>query len=222
MIMPLKKDVRHRMEQAVEIMKRDFAGLRTGRAHAGLLEPIQVEAYGQMVPIAQIGTVGTPEPRLLTVNVWDKTIKSAEKAIRESGLGLNPMADAGDPHSVPPLTEQRRQELTKVAAKYAETTRISIRNVRRDGNDGLKKMEKDGLISQDELHSYTSDIQKITDEMIKSLDGLLEHKQKRLCRSRVFGVSCVLKDRFCVARSDCHGWERPLGAETRVAAGRRA
>ena len=114
-------------------------------------------------------------------------LKSTEKAIRESGLGLNPMADGQVIRiPVPPLTEQRRQELTKVAAKYAETTRISIRNVRRDGNDGLKKMEKDGLISQDELHSYASDIQKITDEMIKSLDGLLEHKQKRLCRSRVF------------------------------------
>ena len=178
----LKKDVRHRMEQAVEVMKRDFAGLCTGRAHVGLLEPIQVEAYGQMVPIAQVGTVGVPEPRLLTVNIWDKTmLKSAEKAIRDSGLGLNPMADGQIIRiPIPPLTEQRRQELTKIAAKYAETTRIAIRNVRRDGNDGLKKMEKEGLISQDELHTCASDIQKITDDMIRSLDGLLEHKQKEI------------------------------------------
>lgn len=178
----LKRDVRHRMDQAVEVMKKEFSGLRTGRAHTSLLDPVQVEAYGQMMPLSQVGTVGSPEPRMLTVSVWDKgMLKAAEKAIRDSGLGLNPMADGQTIRiPIPPLTEERRQELTKVAAKYAEATRIAVRNVRRDGNDSLKKMEKDGLISQDELHSYTSEIQKMTDETIRSLDDILEHKQKEI------------------------------------------
>ncbi|NKD54168.1 ribosome recycling factor [Haematospirillum sp. 15-248] len=178
----LKKDIRHRMEQAVEVMRKEFAGLRTGRAHISLLDPVQVEAYGQSMPLNQVGTVGSPEPRMLTVSVWDKgMVKAAEKAIRDAGLGLNPMADGQTIRiPVPPLTEERRQELTKVAAKYAETTRIAVRNVRRDGNDNLKKMEKDGLISQDELHTYTAEIQKMTDDTIKSLDEVLDHKQKEI------------------------------------------
>lgn len=178
----LKKDVKHRMEQAVEVLKKEFAGLRTGRAHASLLDPVVVEAYGQAMPLNQVGTVGVPEPRLLTVQVWDKgMVKAVEKAIRDAGLGLNPQADGTLVRvPVPPLTEERRQELTKVAAKYAEAARVAIRNVRRDGNDQLKKMEKDNIVSQDEHRQYGGEIQQLTDDTIKHVDELLEHKQKEI------------------------------------------
>lgn len=178
----VKKDVKHRMDQTVEVLKKEFSGLRTGRAHISLLDPVMVEAYGQAMPIAQVGTVGVPEPRMLTVSVWDKgMVKAVEKAIRDSGLGLNPMADGQTVRvPIPPLTEERRQDLTKVASKYAEAARVAVRNVRRDGNDTLKKMEKDGKISQDEHHQYSAEIQKLTDETIKHLDETLEHKQKEI------------------------------------------
>lgn len=178
----VKKDVKHRMDQTVEVLKKEFAGLRTGRAHVSLLDPVMVEAYGQSMPLQQVGTVGSPEPRMLTVSVWDKgMVKAVEKAIRDAGLGLNPMADGQSIRvPIPPLTEERRQDLTKVASKYAEAARVAVRNVRRDGNDALKKMEKDGKISQDELHQYSAEIQKLTDDTIKHLDETLEHKQKEI------------------------------------------
>lgn len=178
----VKKDVKHRMDQTIEVLKKEFAGLRTGRAHVSLLDPVMVEAYGQAMPLQQVGTVGSPEPRMLTVSVWDKgMVKATEKAIRDAGLGLNPMADGQTIRvPIPPLTEERRQDLTKVASKYAEAARVAVRNVRRDGNDALKKMEKDGKISQDELHQYSAEIQKLTDDTIKHLDETLEHKQKEI------------------------------------------
>lgn len=178
----VKKDVKHRMDQTIEVLKKEFAGLRTGRAHISLLDPVMVEAYGQSMPLQQVGTVGSPEPRMLTVSVWDKgMVKAVEKAIRDAGLGLNPMADGQSIRvPIPPLTEERRQDLTKVASKYAEAARVAVRNVRRDGNDALKKMEKDGKISQDELHQYSAEIQKLTDDTIKHLDETLEHKQKEI------------------------------------------
>ncbi|WP_221443423.1 ribosome recycling factor [Novispirillum itersonii] len=170
------------MDQTIEVLKKEFAGLRTGRAHISLLDPVMVEAYGQAMPLQQVGTVGSPEPRMLTVSVWDKgMVKATEKAIRDAGLGLNPMADGQTIRvPIPPLTEERRQDLTKVASKYAEAARVAVRNVRRDGNDALKKMEKDGKISQDELHQYSAEIQKLTDDTIKHLDDTLEHKQKEI------------------------------------------
>lgn len=178
----LKKDIKHRMDQAVEVLKKEFAGLRTGRAHMSLLDPIQVEAYGQSMPLNQVGNVGVPEPRLLTVQVWDKgMVKAVEKAIRDGGLGLNPQADGQTIRvPIPPLTEERRAELSKVAAKYAETARVAVRNVRRDGNDQLKKLEKEGGISQDEVRAHTNEIQQITDETIKRIDETLEHKEKEI------------------------------------------
>lgn len=141
----LIKELKRRMEGALDALKREFGGLRTGRAATSLLEPLMVEAYGSMVPLNQVGTVGVPEPRMLTVQVWDRKMVSAvEKAIRESGLGLNPSNDGNLVRvPIPPLSEERRQELAKVAARYAEQARVAVRNVRRDGMDQLKRMEKD-------------------------------------------------------------------------------
>lgn len=175
----LRKDVKRRMESAIEVLKKEFAGLRTGRASASLLEPIVVEAYGSTMPITQVGTIGVPEPRMLTVQVWDKSMaKAVEKAIRDGGLGLNPQAEGQLIRvPIPALNEERRNELVKVAHKYTEHARISIRNVRRDGMDTLKKMEKDGKISQDELRGYEKDVQSITDESIHHVDDMLKHKE---------------------------------------------
>lgn len=178
----LKSDVKHRMEQTVEVLKKEFAGLRTGRAHASLLDPVQVEAYGQSMPLSQVGTVGVPEPRMLTVTVWDKSmVKAVEKSIRDSGLGLNPSPDGQTIRvPIPPLNEERRQELTKIASKYSEAARVAVRNVRRDGNDTLKKMEKDGVITQDEHRQHQTDIQTLTDQTIKRIDDALQHKEQEI------------------------------------------
>jgi ribosome recycling factor len=178
----LKKDLKRRMDSAVEVLKKEFAGLRTGRASPHLLDPVMVEAYGSMVPLNQVANVSVPEPRLITVQVWDKgTVKSVEKAIRDAGLGLNPAADGQNVRvPIPPLNEERRKELQKVAAKYAEQARVSVRNVRRDGMDALKKMEKDGQISQDEHRHHEKDVQAFTDETIKHLDEALAHKEKEI------------------------------------------
>ncbi len=178
----LKKDVRRRMESAVEVLKKEFAGLRTGRAATSLLEPITVEAYGAVMPLSQVGNIGVPEPRMLTVQVWDKSVvKQVEKAIRDSGLGLNPQTEGQVIRvPIPALTEERRQELTKVAGRYAEQARVSVRNVRRDGMDQLKRMEKDNLVSQDEHRQYSAELQSLTDEMIKRIDETLEHKDKEI------------------------------------------
>lgn len=178
----LKKDVAHRMDNTVEVLKKEFTGLRTGRAHASLLEPVVVEAYGQTMPLTQCATVGVPEPRMLTVQVWDKSqVKAVEKAIRDSGLGLNPQSDGQMIRvPIPPLNEERRKELQKVAGKYAEQARVAVRNVRRDGMDSLKKLEKDGHISEDEIKKYEKEIQGLTDETIKKIDETLANKEKEI------------------------------------------
>jgi ribosome recycling factor len=176
------KDLRRRMDGALDVLRKEFAGLRTGRASASLLDPVVVEAYGNPMPLAQIGTVSVPEPRMIIVQVWDRgNVKATEKAIREAGLGLNPQTDGQTIRvPIPDLNEERRRELTKVAAKYAEQARISVRNVRRDGMDLLKKQEKDHKISQDQHRKLDKDIQALTDETIKRVDGLLAQKDKEI------------------------------------------
>lgn len=175
-----KDDINKRMDGAVKALANEFAGLRTGRAHVSLLEPIVVDAYGSNMHINQVGNVSVPEPRLLTVQVWDKgLVKAVEKAIRESSLGLNPAVDGQLIRvPVPQLSEERRKELTKVAAKYAESARIAVRNVRRDGMDHLKKEEKDGKISQDDHKVQADAIQKLTDQHIAKIDEMLTAKEK--------------------------------------------
>jgi len=173
-------DIGRRMDGAVEALKKEFAGLRTGRASVNLLDPVQVEAYGQKMPINQVGTVGVPEPRMLTVQVWDKgMVKAVEKAIRESDLGLNPMNDGQLIRiPLPELSQERRGELAKIAAKYAEGARVAVRNVRRDGMDAIKKSEKDGDISEDDRRLYESEVQDLTDKHIALVDDALAAKEK--------------------------------------------
>jgi ribosome recycling factor len=177
-----KNDSQRRMEGALEVLSREFSGLRTGRASISLLEPITVDAYGQQMPVAQVGTIGVPEPRMLTVQVWDKgLVSSVEKAIRESDLGLNPASDGQLVRiPIPPLNEERRVEITKIAGKYAEETRIALRNVRRHAMDEFKKAEKGGHISKDEQHDYDGEIQKITDEFVKKVDEALLKKEQEI------------------------------------------
>jgi len=178
----LKKDIGRRMDGAVDMLKTEFAGLRTGRASTGLLENVNVDAYGSSMPMVQVGTVGVPEPRLLTVQVWDKSlVKAVEKAILESGLGLNPSADGQLVRvPIPALTEERRQDLVKVAHKYAEEARVAVRNVRRHAMDDLKKAEKDGEISQDFQRDWSDEVQSLTDEFVTKIDETLEHKEQEI------------------------------------------
>jgi ribosome recycling factor len=178
----LKADLRRRMDSAVEVLKKEFSGLRTGRAASSLLEPVVVEAYGQSMPITQCGTIGVPEARMLTVQVWDKgLVKAVEKAIRDANLGLNPQSDGQLVRvPIPALNEERRKELQKVAGKYAEQARVSVRNVRRDGMDSLKKLEKDGHISEDEIKKHEKEVQVMTDEEIKKIDEAVSHKEKEI------------------------------------------
>lgn len=178
----LIKDLRRRMDGALDVLRKEFAGLRTGRASVNLLEPVTVDAYGSSMALNQVATVGVPEPRLITVQVWDRgLVKSVDKAIREAGLGLNPQTEGQVIRvPIPDLTEDRRRELTRVAAKYAEQARVSIRNVRRDGLDPLKKKEKDGEISQDEHRKLQHDIQALTDDYIKKIDEILAQKDKEI------------------------------------------
>ncbi|MBT5570119.1 MAG: ribosome recycling factor [Alphaproteobacteria bacterium] len=177
-----ESDLKRRMDGALEALKRDFAGLRTGRASTSLLENIQVDAYGSAMPLNQVASVSVPEPRLLTVQVWDNgNIKATEKAIMDAELGLNPQTEGNLIRvPIPELSEERREEMTKVAAKYAEQGRIAVRNVRRDGMDTLKKMEKDNEISQDEQRDRGEDIQKMTDAHVKIVDELLEAKEQEI------------------------------------------
>ena len=170
------------MTGAFEALKREFAGLRTGRATTGLLEPIVVDAYGAKMPLAQVGGVNAPESRLLTIQVWDNSLVTAVvKAIRESELGLNPQADGQLVRvPVPELTEERRHELAKVAHKYAEQARVAIRNVRRDGMEEIKGLEKGHEISQDEQKAWHDDIQKMTDDLIATIDEALKHKEQEI------------------------------------------
>jgi ribosome recycling factor len=176
----LLKELHDKMDSAVEHTKKEFAGLRAGRASPQLLESVVVEAYGNMTPVQQLGNINVPEPRTLSVQVWDKgLVKSVEKAIRDAGLGLNPVADGQTVRvPVPQLNEERRKEMVRIAAKYAEDGRISIRNIRRHGLDALKKMEKDKIISEDEVVRHEKDVQKLTDEYIAKIDTILGQKEK--------------------------------------------
>lgn len=175
-----KNNLQQRMDGAVAQLQKEYSGLRTGRASASLLEHVSVEAYGSYMPLNQCGSVSVPEPRMLTVTVWDQSIsKNVEKAIRDSGLGLNPVAEGAVIRvPIPQLTEERRKELTKVAAKYAEEGRVAIRNIRRDGMDNLKKAQKDGDITEDDLKRLGDEVQKLTDAQIKKVDDMLAAKEK--------------------------------------------
>ncbi len=175
-------DLERRMHGAVEVLKQEFSGLRSGRASASLLDPIKVDAYGSDMPLNQVGTVSVPEPRMISVQVWDKSMVSAvEKAIRDSGLGLNPAADGQLVRvPIPELTEERRQEMAKIAGKYAEQARVSVRNVRRHCMDELKKSEKAGELSEDDHKVYADEVQTMTDKTISEIDEIFAHKQAEI------------------------------------------
>ncbi len=174
------KEINKRMDGAVEVLRRELAGLRAGRASASLLEPIVVHAYDTDMPLNQLATVSVPEPRLITVQVWDRNlVKTVEKAIRSSELGLNPQVEGNLIRiPLPELSEERRAELVRVAHKYAEQARIAVRNVRRDAMDRLKRLEREGEISQDEHHRFSEEVQKLTDRHIDTINKLLAQKEK--------------------------------------------
>jgi ribosome recycling factor len=178
----LINDSLRRMQGAVDVLHKEFRGLRAGRAAISLLEPITVDAYGTSMPIAQVGTMAAPDPRTLTVQVWDRGLtKPVEKAIREADLGLNPVVDGQLIRvPIPSLTEERRIELTKIASRYAEEARIAVRNVRRHAMDELKRAEKEGNLSQDEHRDFSRKIQELTDSYTKKLDELLEKKEAEI------------------------------------------
>ncbi len=175
----VKQDMQAHLLKTEAALKKEFAGLRTGRATTALLDGIMVEAYGAVSPLNQIGSVSVPEARMLSVQVWDKSLlKAVEKAIMESGLGLNPMNDGQMIRiPIPPLSEERRIELTKIAGRYTETARVSARNVRREALDAVKKMKADNVISEDEQKRYETEIQDMTDKTIKVLDDMLKAKE---------------------------------------------
>lgn len=177
-----KADLERRMKGAVESLKGDLSGLRTGRANTALLDPVTVDVYGANMPLNQVATVSTPEPRMLSVQVWDKgNLAAVEKAIRQAGLGLNPMMDGQTIRlPIPDLTEERRKELAKLAGQYAEKARIAIRNVRRDGMDAVKADEKKGDISEDDQKRLETEVQKLTDDMIALADEAAAHKEKEI------------------------------------------
>ena len=177
-----KDEMDRRMKGAVATLKSELGGLRTGRASAALLDPVKVEAYGNMVPVNQVGSVATPESRMITVQVWDKGLaKAVDKAIRDAGLGLNPQMDGQLLRiPLPELNQERRKELSKLASKYAEAARIAVRNVRRDGMDVLKRLEKDHKIGEDEHHSKGEELQKLTDQHIKDIDTSLQSKEQEI------------------------------------------
>ena len=177
-----KADIERRMAGAVEALKHDLGGLRTGRASTALLDPVTVEVYGANMPLNQVATVSAPEPRMLSVQVWDKSnIGPVEKAIRSAGLGLNPINDGNTLRlPIPDLTEDRRKELAKLAGQYAEKARIAARNVRRDGMDSLKTDEKKGVYSEDERKRHETDVQKVTDSTIADIDAVATAKEKEI------------------------------------------
>lgn len=179
---PVLSKYKDRMDKAVAALKEEFASLRTGRASAALLDQIHVEAYGSSVPVNQVGAISVPEPRMITVNVWDRgLVVSVEKAIRASDLGLNPVVDGQTLRlPIPPLTEERRKDLAKIAARYAEQQRVAVRNIRRDANDDCRKAQKDGVISQDEEKRLETEVQKLTDEAIKRVDEALKTKEQEI------------------------------------------
>jgi ribosome recycling factor len=176
------EDLKRRMHGAVSLLKQELGGLRTGRASASLLEPVQVEAYGTHMPLNQVATVSVPEPRLLSVQVWDKSVVHAvERAIVNANLGLSPATEGQVLRlRIPELNEERRKELVKVAHKYAEAARVAVRHVRRDGLDTLKKLEKDGKISEDDATRLSQDVQKATDQIIAEVDQMLAAKEKEV------------------------------------------
>ena len=181
-IKAVRRDVERRMQGAVDTLQKEFGGLRTGRAATSLLEPIMVNAYGAQMPLSQVATIGAPEPRMLSVQVWDRSlVKATEKAIRDSDLGLNPSVDGQLLRiPIPPLTQERRAELAKVAGKYAEEARIAVRNIRRHILDEFKRAEKEGVLSQDEQRDYTGEIQGLTDTFVKKVDEVLEKKEQEI------------------------------------------
>ena len=178
----LLTDLRRRMDGAIEVLRKEFGGLRTGRASASLLEPVTVSAYGGTMPINQLANVSVPEPRMITVQVWDRAmVKAVDKAIREAGLGLNPQTEGQVIRvPIPDLNEERRRELTRVSAKYAEQARVSVRNVRRDGIEVLRRREKGAEISQDEQRRLQHEIQHLTDDYIRRIDDALAQKYKEI------------------------------------------
>jgi len=177
-----KADLERRMAGAVESLKSDLQGLRTGRASINLLDPVNVEVYGANMPLNQVATVSVPEPRMISVQVWDKSnVGPVEKAIRSAGLGLNPITDGTTLRlPIPDLTEERRKELAKLAGKYAENARIAVRNVRRDGNDSLKIDEKKGVFGEDERKRHETEVQKLTDSTIADIDAAATAKEKEI------------------------------------------
>ena len=172
-------DVKRRMEASVNNYSNELSGLRAGRASTAMLEPVSVDAYSARMPLNQVANISVPEPRMLTVSVWDANLVAAtEKAIRDSGLGLNPMAEGNVIRvAVPDLSEDRRKELVKVAGKYAEAARVAVRNIRRDGIETARKDEKDSVISEDERHGLEAQVQKVTDEFIAKIDKMLSDKE---------------------------------------------
>ena len=174
-------DLQRRMDGALSAMKGEFASLRTGRASSSMLDPITLEVYGQRTPLSQLGTINVPEPRMVTINVWDKTnVPLIEKAIRESGLGINPQLNGAIIMlPIPELNEERRRELSRVAGQYAESARVAVRNIRRDGMDQIKKAKSDGM-SEDDQKFWEEAVQELTDSTIKMLDGILESKQAEI------------------------------------------
>ena len=175
-------DVKRRMQASLGVLKQELGGLRTGRASPNLVEPIQVDAYGSHMPMNQVATVSVPEPRLISIQVWDNSVvKAVEKAIRDSNLGLNPSTEGTTVRiRIPELNQERRQELVKVAHKYAEAARVAVRHVRRDGLDHLKKLQKDGHVSEDEIKRHETEVQKATDQSIADIDRALAHKEKEI------------------------------------------
>ena len=178
----LLTDLRRRMDGALEVLRKEFGGLRTGRASAGLLEPISVAAYGGTMPINQVANVSVPEPRMITVQVWDRAmVKAVDKAIRESGLGLNPQTEGQVIRvPIPDLNEERRRELTRVSARYAEEARVSVRHVRRDGIEMLRRREKEADISQDQQRKLQQEVQRLTDDYIQRIDEALTQKDREI------------------------------------------
>lgn len=172
--------LKEQMEKSLEALRRELSGLRTGRAHTAMLDGIKVDAYGSSSPMSQVGTISVPESRTLSIQVWDKgMVKAAEKAIMESNLGVNPVVDGQCIRiHMPDLSEERRRELVKIASKYSENSKVSIRNIRRDGMDDLKKLEKDGDISEDDARRESQDIQKITDIYVAKIDDIYKNKEK--------------------------------------------
>jgi ribosome recycling factor len=180
----LYNNTQDKMNKAIAVFQKELSGLRTGRSSVNFLDPVVVEVYGDRMPLSQVSTISTPDSATITVQVWDKQlVKTVEKAISDANLGVNPSSDGQSIRiSLPPLSEERRKELVKIAHKYAENTKIALRNVRRDGMDVLKKMEKDSAISKDEHHNFSDEIQKLTDEFIAKIDDLAKQKEKEIMK----------------------------------------